>query len=68
VIFICPKCFEILESHNVPHGHERKLIRCEPGTPDDQRRRPPFRADGHVMTRAPRWYLEAIGMLPRNLE
>lgn len=67
VIFICPKCFQILESRNVPHEHDRRLIRCEPGSPVDRRRRPPFRQDGHVMTHAPRWYLEAIGTFPQEL-
>jgi hypothetical protein len=66
VFYICPKCFDITETPPDRHGHQGKLVECHPGEMGDARRKPPVDEHGHVMTRAPRWYLEAIGMIKPN--
>ncbi len=66
VYYICPKCFDITTTPPDRLGHEGKLIECDPGEMGDARRKPPFDEYGHVMTRAPRWYLEATGILEKG--
>ncbi len=62
VLYICPRCFQALDTEPDEHEHHIRFIRCEPGEPHDDRRKPPTDHDGCVITRAPRWYLEAIGI------
>ena len=63
IYYICPKCLDMTQAPPDHKGHEGRLIAVSPGPWDDERRKPPLDAHGHVMTRAPRWYLEAIGIL-----
>ncbi|MGD2156311.1 MAG: hypothetical protein PVG32_05520 [Anaerolineales bacterium] len=37
------------------------MIECDAGEFDDERRKPPIDKRGYLVTRAPRWYLEAVG-------
>jgi len=60
--YLCPTCFNISESARECHG--RQMIRCDPGTPSDERRKPLTDAEGHLKSHAPRWFLEAVGSLP----
>ncbi|MDX1437813.1 MAG: hypothetical protein R3335_13450 [Anaerolineales bacterium] len=43
-----------------------RMIICNPGEPTDDRRKPLRGSGGILLTRAPRWYLEAIGVVVRN--
>lgn len=58
-IYICPVCFTICESEQECHAH--RMLACEPGEPGDERRKPVRDAFGQYVSRAPRWYLEAVG-------
>ena len=61
--YMCPKCLEpALEPTPCPKcGGER--LRCRPGDPDDPCRKPYLVAAGAGMSRAPIWWLRAIGAL-----
>ena len=65
VLYVCPVCFDVTSTPPDRLGHDVKLVVCHPGEPGDERRKPPVDEHGHVMTRAPRWYLEALGILPK---
>ena len=59
VIYICPKCFQVCDSEIECHQHF--MVKCNTGEPGDARRRPIYDHYGHIVSRAPRWYLEAVG-------
>ncbi|MGH2523556.1 MAG: hypothetical protein ACRDH2_13715 [Anaerolineales bacterium] len=59
--YLCPLCFEAFEAEGEHHNH--RLVRCDPGEPGGERRKPIVRA-GRLASRAPRWFLEAVGSLP----
>jgi hypothetical protein len=40
--------------------HEHLMVLCETGHPGDERRKPVSDRFGNLVSRAPRWYLEAI--------
>jgi hypothetical protein len=60
--FLCPTCFAASEQRDECHGHG--MVRCEPGKPDDRRRRPLMDGEGRLTSHAPRWFLEAVGWMP----
>ncbi len=60
--YLCPICFEAFECDGEHHDH--RLVRCDPGEPGDERRKPVINGSGRITSRAPRWFLEAIGTLP----
>jgi len=62
IFYLCPTCFEVSESEM--GGHRHRVIRVDPGEPDDERRKPAMDEAGRLTSRAPRWFLEAIGSLP----
>jgi hypothetical protein len=62
IFYLCPYCFEVSEAEGDHHGH--RMIRCDAGEPGDERRRPVIDERGNLKSRAPRWFLEAIGSLP----
>ncbi|HLE14031.1 MAG TPA: hypothetical protein VI776_04720 [Anaerolineales bacterium] len=39
------------------------MLECVPGEPGDDRRKPVSDRFGNLVSRAPRWYLEALGMI-----
>ena len=61
LFYICPVCFKVCEDEQECHEHQ--MICCDPGTPGNERRRPMMDASGRVQTRAPRWFLEAVGWI-----
>jgi hypothetical protein len=61
VFYICPVCFEICETRRDCHGHA--MVHCDTVAPDDERRKPLFDAGGRLVSRAPRWFLEAVGWI-----
>ncbi len=59
--YICPTCFNACET--AEECHEHQMMGCDPGEPGQERRKPVMDATGRVQTRAPRWYLEAVGWI-----
>lgn len=59
--FICPICFQVCETEKECHRHQ--MVKCEAGRPGDERRKPIRDQHGHLVSRAPRWYLEAVGWI-----
>jgi len=62
IIYICPRCFRICESKDVDHEHPR-LIACNVGEEGDERRKPITDEHGNLLSRAPRWFLEGLGVV-----
>ena len=62
IFYLCPICFEVSESEREHHG--RVMVRCDAGEPGDERRKPVINGGGNLKSRAPRWFLEAVGSLP----
>ena len=64
VIYLCPICFAVSLSDDERHAHQ--MVCCDTGEPGDDRRRPLSDDRGHLTTRTPRWFLEALGRLPAH--
>jgi hypothetical protein len=62
VFYMCPKCFRVCETQEQCHEHNL-MVECVTGTPGDEKRRPVRDQFGHYVSRAPRWYLEAVGWI-----
>jgi hypothetical protein len=58
VFYICPICFRVCETES--ECHEHRMVLCETGHPGDERRKPVPDQFGNLVSRAPRWYLEAV--------
>ena len=58
VFYLCPICFRVCESEAECHDHV--MILCDTGQIGDERRKPIEDRDGKLVSRAPRWYLEAV--------
>ncbi len=65
LFYLCPTCFEASEIDSECHRH--RMIACDAGDWDDERRKPIIDDDGHLRSRAPRWFLEAVGRV-QNLD
>jgi hypothetical protein len=61
VFYLCPTCFEARLTDDGQHTH--RMARCEAGPLGDERRRPIVDATGRLSTRAPRWFVEAMGRM-----
>ena len=61
ILYICPVCFQTCESETECHAH--KMIECNLGHFGDERRKPVIDNFGNMVSRAPRWYLEAVGWI-----
>jgi hypothetical protein len=59
VFYLCPLCFRRSEIDG--ECHEHRMVACDVGDWADERRKPIIDADGRVLSRAPRWFLEAVG-------
>jgi hypothetical protein len=65
--FICPICFLVFETeqecnqHRLSTGHP--MFACKPGKKGDDRRKPVNNRFGQYVSRAPRWFLEALGWI-----
>lgn len=66
LFFICPICFEVCDSCRDCHGHT--MICCDAIEAGDERRKPVFGVGGRLISRAPRWFLEAVGWIPAGYE
>jgi hypothetical protein len=62
VLYICPVCFRVCDSKRECHEHQ--TIECHTGRPGDARRKPLEDQFGNLVSRAPRWYLEARELIP----
>lgn len=60
-IFICPICFQVCDTKIECHQH--LMVECNTGKPGDERRKPVEDHYGHFVSRAPLWYLEALGWI-----
>lgn len=58
IFYICPICFRVCETE--AECHEHVMVLCETGHPGDERRKPVEDRFGNLVSRAPRWYLEAV--------
>lgn len=59
-IYICAICFATRESEGYCHDH--RMVKCMVGELGDERRKPAM--EGPIIkSRAPRWFLEAVGWL-----
>ncbi len=62
--YLCPICFAVCESEIACKAHNHQMIWCDPIELTDEQRKPLMYTDGRLATRAPRWFLEAVGALP----
>ena len=61
-LYICPECFQVCDTEQECHSHQ--MIECYTGSQGDPIRRPLTDSKGNLVSRAPRWYLEARGWIP----
>jgi hypothetical protein len=64
--YLCPVCFAVCESEIACRAHNHPMIGCDPIELTDEQRKPLMYADGRLASRAPRWFLEAVGALPAS--
>lgn len=56
--YICPICFM---TAGVPRSHHRRqMVHYRPLPPGHELLKPPVGEEGHLETRAPRWFLESV--------
>jgi hypothetical protein len=65
--YICPICFLVFETEQECHAHRvatgHTVFACKPGKQGDERRKPVNNRYGQYASRAPRWFLEALGWI-----
>ena len=70
IFYICPTFFRIGEPEQACHEHQattkHQMIACDPGELGDELRKPVSNRFGQYVSRAPRWFLEAIGWMERG--
>ncbi len=64
VFYLCPKCFETFEAEPVNHRHA--VLRIDTAQLDLESRKPLMDSRGNLLSSAPRWFLEATGMIARR--
>jgi hypothetical protein len=60
-LYLCPNCFNAREALEMGAPCEfcgHSLLECKPGAADDPCRKPLMDADGDLLTRAPKWWVE----------
>ncbi len=57
VFYICPMCFRVSETQET--CHDRPMLACDAGSAGDERRKPLMDNAGQIVSRAPRWFIEA---------
>jgi len=62
IFYLCPKCFAAFDDEPADHPHA--MLRINPAVLDVEARQPVMDQNGNLQSRAPRWFLEAIGTLP----
>jgi hypothetical protein len=60
-IYVCLYCYQVCE--NPTSCHESPMLVCNPGRPGSPRRKPVVDRSGRLLSRAPRWFLEATGWI-----
>lgn len=64
IFYLCPKCFETFETE--PSNHQHTVLRIDPAKLDADSRKPLMDSQGNLRSSAPRWFLEATGMIARR--
>jgi hypothetical protein len=64
IFYLCPICFAACESEIACRAHQHRMIWCDTIKLTDEQRKPLMYADGRLASRAPRWFLEAVGAFP----
>jgi hypothetical protein len=64
VFYLCPKCFETFEAE--PANHRHAILRIDTAQLDSESRKPLMDNQGNLLSSAPRWFLEATGMISRR--
>jgi hypothetical protein len=62
IFHICPICFKVCETEMECHAH--MTVECNAGKAGSDFRKPLTDQYGHLVSRAPRWYLEAMKRIP----
>lgn len=58
IFYICPICFFC--SEEIDRSHQHRMLKVNAGKPGDRRRHPLTDSSGHMVSRAPRWFHEAV--------
>jgi hypothetical protein len=64
VFYLCPKCFDAFETE--PSNHQHAVLRIDTAQLDVESRKPLMDGQGNLLSSAPRWFLEATGMISRR--
>ncbi len=64
IFFLCPKCFDTFET--APSNHQHAVLRIDTAQLDVESRKPLMDKQGNLLSSAPRWFLEATGMISRR--
>ena len=64
IFYLCPKCFETFEAE--PSHHRHAVLRIDTTRLDVELRKPLMDYQGNLLSSAPRWFLEATGMISRR--
>ncbi len=64
IFYLCPKCFETFETE--PSQHRHTVLRIDTAQLDVESRKPLMDGQGNLLSSAPRWFLEATGMISRR--
>ncbi len=57
LVYICRVCHRV--GQRPPECHPGNAVECDAGTPGDERSKPLFDERGRLVTRAPKWWVEA---------
>ena len=64
IFYLCPKCFDTFETE--PTKHQHAVLRIDTTQLDVESRKPLMDNQGNLLSSAPRWFLEATGMIARR--
>jgi hypothetical protein len=64
VFYLCPTCFETFETE--PSRHQHTVLCVDAAQLDVESRKPLMDTQGNLLSSAPRWFLEATGMISRR--
>ena len=64
IFYLCPTCFDAFETE--PANHQHAVLCIDMTQLDDESRMPLMDNQGHLLSSAPRWFLEATGMISRR--
>ncbi len=57
MLYVCPNCFSTDTTPGQCPECDRARLECDPGDPNNPCRKPPMDAEGHLLARAPLWWL-----------